>query len=226
MVEQEKTENYETIGRILSEAGFFLQARNETSTAEGGVITTAYENIISKNTEADEDVNKDDVSVYNGSTAVEVAEIDAESGRITLVDKTISEQLATTYHYSPVAVSFVKVTREDVQNRIRKKLSGMSGCSCAKTDEFKSSLRMITRLWSAGLLQTKDYGYNVDNEDTAKDGYRKINEAKSLLEELYNECAAECGQDDVRGGAAEVIGGSGGNLFGEFKGGRPHSEEF
>lgn len=226
MAEQEMPENYETIGRILSEAGFFLQARNETTTAEGGVITTAYENIISKNTEADEEVKTDDVAVYNGSESIEVKEIDAEAGRITLADESVSGTLATTYHYSPVAVSFVKVVREDVQNRIRKKLSGMSGCLCAKTDEFKSSLRMITRLWAAGLLQTKDYGYNVDNEDTAKDGYRKISEAKSLLDDLYNECAEECGQDDVNGGAADAIGGSGGNLFGEFRGHRPHSEEF
>lgn len=224
MSEQENT-HYETIGRILSEAGFFLLARNENVRVEKGIISTAYGNIISKKTDVDQDVNKDDVSVYISGDEFVVKEIDAENGRITLEDTEQTTQNAkVTYHYSPVMVSFAEVTREDVENRIRKKLSGMSGCECMKKADFKESLRMITRLWAAGLLQTKDYGYNVDSEETSKDGYRKINEAKSLLNELYDECAANCGQDDVNGGAAEVIGGDGGNLFGDFDHRRPRGD--
>ena len=225
MAEQE-TAHYETIGRILTEAGFFLLARNERVSVEGKLITTAYENIVSNNTEKDEDVDTDDVTVLANGETLEVSKIDATAGTIELANETTAQTVTVTYYHSPVAVNFVEVVREDVEERIKKKMSALSCWSTTDSTTIATRLRMVTRLWAAGLLQTKDYGYNADSEETSKDGYRKINEARSLLKELYEECAENCGQDDVNGSAADVIGGDGGDLFGKFNRHKPHSEVF
>ena len=78
-------------------------------------------------------------------------------------------------------------------------------------------MRMITRLWAAGLLLARDYGYNTDVELSSKDGYKKIEEAKSLLEDFYKEggaCGSNSeGQQETSGGSGAVIAGSDGDMF-------------
>jgi hypothetical protein len=54
-------------------------------------------------------------------------------------------------------------------------------------DEISTNLdavRWIVRLYSAGKLLIRDYGFNQDLENTSKDGYKKIAVAKAQLKEL------------------------------------------
>lgn len=61
---------------------------------------------------------------------------------------------------------------------------------------------------------SREYGYNTDNDEGAVDGYKKIEEAKSLLDELVKELiTVNEDQDDVNGGAGCVLARSEGDLF-------------
>lgn len=211
--------DYETILNILREAGFVLQVRNEVAEAEGATITTAYPNIIS-HTDDDAEVTANEISVFiNGSKAT-ISNLDAENGVITLAEAPQEGSIIkVSYYYSPVTLDFVKVVREDAECGIYQKMKGVDPCAPYE-EAVPYAIRMITRLWAAGLLLAREYGYNTDTELSSKDGYRKIEEAKSMLEELYKNGGA-CvdgarvtdGQLDIYGGSGNVLAKSDGDLF-------------
>lgn len=211
---------YETILNILREAGFVLQVRNEIANINGAVIVTAFPNLISSTADDAEADNSDVVVLVNGAKAT-IAELDAEEGLITLANAPQEgDTVAISYYYSPVTLDFVEVVREDAECGIYQKMKGVDPCAPYE-EAVPYAIRMSTRLWAAGLLLAREYGYNVDTELSSKDGYRKIEEAKSMLEELYKSGGA-CvdgakvtdGQLDVSGGSGSVLARSEGDLFG------------
>ena len=210
---------YETILNILREAGFVLQVRNEVANISGSTITTAFPNIIS-DTEDSAEASKASVKVYVNGTEVEISTIDAKNGVVTLESAPEEgSNVTVSYYYSPVTLDFVAITREDVECAIYQKMKGVDACAPYE-QSVPFAIRMITRLWAAGLLLAREYGYNTDSEQTSKDGYRKIQEAKSMLEDLYKNGGA-CvdgvrvtdSQIDIYGGSGNVLAESQGDLF-------------
>ena len=222
-----ESQHYEKLERILQEAGFLFTVRDEQCEVVGDRITVANPTLIAKKCEGDQiEATVEDVTVLNDGRETKVKEVDAEQGVIVLEQPLESNKTVSVfYRYSMIELDYLKVVRDDVEELIRAKLRNLNQCAKFKTTEVINKLRIITRLWSGGLLLSREYGYNTDSEQTSRDGYRKIQEAKTLLNELYEELFLECGQDDVNGGSGNVISGSSGSLFNEaFKTPRNISE--
>lgn len=211
-----ETSHLETLGHILSEAGFLFSARGEQCELVGNQITTANANIVPmKFGESDAEMTTSDVDVRINGEKVEVKEVDTEQGLIELSDAAkIGGEVRVSYKYSGVELEYVKTTRDDVENLVQSKLRTLGNCQRLKEDGVLRQLRAIVRLWAGGLLLSREYGYNTDTEQTSKDGYRKIEEARTLLQELYDNLQLNCGSDDTNGGSGSVITASEGDLFG------------
>lgn len=209
------SQHYESILRILQEAGFLFSVRDENAEVVNGNITIANPNLVAKNCEGDKiEATADDVAVYYNGEKLGVKEVRAEEGVIVLEDcPEDTQNVSVFYKYTNVELDFVKVVRDDVENAIKTKLQSLGSCSRLKSTEIVNQLRMITRFWAAGSLLAREYGYNTDSEQTSKDGYRKMQEAKEMLDGLYNELLLTCGNSDVNGGADNVISDSEGSLF-------------
>lgn len=206
---------YETTLNILREAGFILRAKDEAAQVSGSVITTAFSPLISA-TDSTAVATTGDIVVTVDGTTVEISEIDTESGWITLAEAPADGSVVlVSYYYSPVSPDYVEIVRDDVECSINAKMRGVDACAPYTADNLPYCVRMITRLWTAGLLLAREYGYNTDTEQSSKDGYKKIEEAKSLLEDLYNNGGAcgSSGQDENTGGLGAIRATSRGSLF-------------
>lgn len=204
--------NYETVGNILREAGFLFLARREECEIDGDTIIVNNSNIVPKNcVEEDGDVTNGDVVVVCNGEKLKVKEVDPLEGVITLEEPPVRETSAkVSYRYSTVEIDYAKKARDDVQELIDAKLLQLGN----RITGAQGKLRLITRLWAGGLLLSREYGYNTDNDEGAVDGYKKIEEAKSLLDELIKELMTiNEDQDDVNGGAGCVLARSEGDLF-------------
>lgn len=211
---------YESTLNILREAGFILQVRNEHADINGAVVRTAFPNIVSATSDY-ANASADDITVLVDGVKADIADLDCKKGIITLETAPQEGAIVTIdYYYSPVSLDFVDVVREDAECAIYQKMKGVDPCAPYE-GSVPFVIRMITRLWAAGLLLAREYGYTSDTELSSKDGYRKIEEAKSMLEELYKNGGA-CvdgakvtdGQLDVSGGSGSVLAASDGDLFG------------
>ena len=177
---------YETNLNILREAGFVLRVVDECVEVNDRAIRTAFANYISP-TAGDAVATVNDVIVTVNGTAVEASTIDATSGVITLTSAPAEgATVKVSYYYSPVTLEYVDTVRQDAQCAINTKMRKVDSCAPYTTENVPHLIRMITRLWAGGLLLARDYGFNQDVEQTSKDGYYKIKEAKSLLDEFYN----------------------------------------
>lgn len=214
----ETTPIYETTLNILREAGFVLRVVNErVAEVNNKVIRTAFANYLNV-TNGDAVATVADVAVTVNGTAVEVSAINATDGSITLASTPAEgATIEVSYYYSPITLDYVGTVRQDAQCAINSKMRLVDPCSPYAEGKVPYCVRMITRLWAAGLLLARDYGYNTDVELSSKDGYKKIEEAKSLLEDFYKEggaCGSNSeGQQETSGGSGAVIAGSDGDMF-------------
>ena len=210
---------YETTLNILREAGFVLRVVDESANVNGATIKTAFANYLSIDaTDGTAVATTSDVSVTVNGVAVEVDAIDAAAGTITL--ETAPDDNATilvSYYYSPIALDYVEVVREDAQCAINSKMKKIDPCAPYTNENAPHCVRMMTRLWAGGLLLARDYGYNQDIELTSKDGYKKIEEAKKLLDEFYEEggsCSSGGAEEtETSGGTGAITVGCEGNMF-------------
>ncbi len=208
---------FETTLNILREAGFVLQVRNEIAEINGVALTTAYPNIISNSVDTAV-ADTASVEVLVNGVAAEVSAINAKAGRIELTTApTPTDSVVVSYYYSPIDIDYVNTNRDDVECMIVEKMRGVDSCVPYEA-AVPNCIRMITRIWTAGMLLAKDYGYNTDTENTSKDGYKKMEYAKSLLDEYYKNGGACKGMLnsanlDVYGGSGDILSKSCGNLF-------------
>lgn len=208
---------YETTLNILREAGFVQEQTDENVVADGAVIHLAHGNLISP-TKDNAVATADDILVLVDGVSVTVSGIEPVKGVITLAAAPAKgASISVKYYYAPIAVDFVKICRQDVQCAINTKMRGVDPCAPYTTENLPYCVRLITRLWAAGLIMAKAYGYVTDDALEAKDGYKKIEEAKSLLEDLYSiggACEGDGdGQLDNHGGTGAVKAEDDGDLF-------------
>ena len=195
---------YTTIVDVLKEAGFYHIQQNEhlSGAADGAnnKFITAYKPLY----------NSDAVVVTVNDAVVDVVDIDETKGIITLSASPASEStVLAEYYYSAVDPDFTRKCITSAQSYIDRFMRGYDPC-CPygiKGRCIPSVIEQICRLYAAGLLLIRDYGYNVDTELTSKDGYKKIELAKEILAE-FRSSGGLCGDSDSSEGINGAIGSS------------------
>lgn len=170
-------EKIESVQAILEEAGLYHRRSAQVVADENGIIVLEDSPLADRN--YNDIVDFEDVLVRDGGEKLEVDDVDVENGIIKLAKPLNSdEHVWVNYAYSSVSASFVEKVRGEVLAEVRRVLSE------AEIERNLDSVRWIVRLYSAGKLLIRDYGFNQDLENTSKDGYKKIDLAKSQLNEL------------------------------------------
>jgi hypothetical protein len=170
-------EKIESVQAILEEAGLYHRRGTQVIADENGIITLEDSPLADRN--YNDIVDFEDVLVRDGGEKLEVVDVDVENGIIKLAKPLNGDDhLWVNYAYSSVSASFVEKVRGEVLAEVRRVLSE------AEIERNLDSVRWIVRLYSAGKLLIRDYGFNQDLENTSKDGYKKIDLAKSQLNEL------------------------------------------
>lgn len=168
--------HYETIQAILEEAGLSHRQLIDGVISENGVIQLRDFPLADRN--YDDSIDTDDVVVMNGGEVLPIENVDAVNGVITLREKSSRENLRILYNYSNISPEFVVKVRAEVIAEIERFLGG----AIESVDE--DILRYIVRIYCAGKLLVREYGYTQGTEETGKDGYKRIALAKKELLEL------------------------------------------
>lgn len=187
------TIHFETITNIRKDAGLF---RAVESTSGGGRKTITGEvngtnvdfyvpdvPIVDENN--DDVVDKADVKAYVDGVQATIAEINAESGKITLETAPPENAvLVIRYVTSPATDSYITKMRDNVENWLvgyAKKYYDTTKALAGGL--FPDEWANITRIRTAGYIQIQEWGTNVDTDGTSKDGYKKLEQSKSDLDD-------------------------------------------
>lgn len=135
-------------------------------------------------------VSAGDAILYVDDVPVTISSIDAATGRIRAnVAPAIGTTVKATYDFSSISDTRVTAVRLEAITWLKRNLEGVIDYSVWETGVageaggVPEDLRMITRLFAAGLIMIRSYGENVDNELVSKNGYKKLAEAKKLMAE-------------------------------------------
>nr|DAF62730.1 MAG TPA: hypothetical protein [Myoviridae sp. ctMnh10] len=168
---------FESVQAILEEAGLIHRQQNISAEIQGNHI------ILNDGIIADSNYNDlvdfEDVTVFCGGEKMEVSNIDAENGVIELANNSKSGEIANvSYNYSNVRQALVEKIRGEVLAEIRKVLA------VSTIEQNRDIVGYIVRIYAAGKLLVREYGFNQEITDTSKDGYRKIELAKAEIKAL------------------------------------------
>ena len=169
--------NFESVQAILEEAGLIHRQQNINVEIQGSRI------ILNDGIIADSNYNDlvdfEDVTVFCGGEKMEVLNIDAENGVIELANNSKNGEIANvSYNYSNVRQALVEKIRGEVLAEIRKVLA------ISTIEQNRDIVGYIVRIYAAGKLLVREYGFNQEMADTSKDGYRKIDLAKAEIKAL------------------------------------------
>lgn len=169
--------NFESVQAILEEAGLIHRQQNISAEIQGNHI------ILNDGIIADSNYNDlvdfEDVTVFCGGEKMEVSNIDAENGVIELANNSKNGEIANvSYNYSNVRQALVEKIRGEVLAEIRKALA------ISTIEQNRDIVGYIVRIYAAGKLLVREYGFNQEITDTSKDGYRKIELAKAEIKAL------------------------------------------
>ena len=169
--------NFESVQAILEEAGLIHRQQNISAEIQGNHI------ILNDGIIADSNYNDlvdfEDVTVFCGGEKMEVLNIDAENGVIELANNSKNGEIANvSYNYSNVRQALVEKIRGEVLAEVRKVLA------ISTIEQNRDIVGYIVRIYAAGKLLVREYGFNQEIADTSKDGYRKIELAKAEIKAL------------------------------------------
>lgn len=176
---------YESLQAILEEAGMSHQqlAEKPYGSVDGTnrIFTTPHKPLSDRNYDDVVDIN--DVFVLVNGAPATVESIDAINGVITLVNAPAADvEVLVDYRYSPIPLSVADTRRREAQDYINQNMKRVDPCA-PYTGAFNpgngqtlidNTIRTMVRLYAAGLLLVRDYGFNQDTELTSKDGYKKL----------------------------------------------------
>lgn len=169
--------NFESVQAILEEAGLIHRQQNISAEIQGNHI------ILNDGIIADSNYNDlvdfEDVAVFCSGEKIEVLNIDAENGIIELANNSKNGEIANvSYNYSNIRQALVEKIRGEVLAEIRKALA------VSTVEQNRDIVGYIVRIYAAGKLLVREYGFNQEITDTSKDGYRKIELAKAEIKAL------------------------------------------
>lgn len=151
-----------------------------------------------------------DVIVYDDEVAVSVSAVNAITGAITLTAAPVAASaMLVNYAYSVLSDIKVHKYRAEAIDYVHRKINGIIDFGAWQGADVPPLVHTVVRLFAGGLILVRDQGFNTDTEDSSKDGYKKIQSAKSLLQDYLDEIS------DAAGSTSRVstVGVSDGNIF-------------
>lgn len=194
-LERNSMEKYETLQNILEQAGLRQREKIELSGISGNALQIDTRGITDSNN--DDILDSNDIRVIVDGADTIVSEV-SEDGKIVLAKPVDQNNLIKiTFYSSPIRLGWVSKVRSEVVAE----LVPLNICdSVLKDNKYKPKITQIIRLWAAGMLLIKEYGFNEDVAGTSKDGYKLIEMAKEKASELKKLCNQSCvtfnGKDD------------------------------
>lgn len=166
---------YVTRQAVLEEAGLSQRAVQESpalGVADGtNTIFTTRKAPLS-DTAYDDAVDNSDVVAYVNGSAVPVKGVNADTGAITLVSAPANgATVLLTYRFQSVTDANVDDVICEAQDLID---TTMASVDQVPYETVPATVKKICRVYAAGLLLTRDYGFSSDTADTSKDGYKKL----------------------------------------------------
>jgi len=196
--------NYSALQDIREEAGH--QNLNKTEIPTGVVdgtnkiFTVGRTYIVDRNYNDEIDVGSvnGDVIVYDDGIAVIVEAVDATTGVITLASAPVaSSKILITYAHSLLSDIAVGKFRDKAIDFVHKKISGIINFGEWTDDNDETGVphivQTVVQIYAAGLILIRDHGLNVDTDNTSKDGYKKISQAKSMLDGYIGDISSATG---------------------------------
>lgn len=149
---------------------------------------TNYKPLVDRDYDGDVDVS--DVVLYVNGSAVSVAAINAATGLIRASVAPASGTVTADYAHSPVKDAYLTQVQEETENWIDRALGNYTTVPFT-TSNIPKIVRQAARLYAAGILLIRDYGFNSNTEDWSKVGWSKIKLAKQLLTDYIGYYLAE-----------------------------------
>lgn len=151
-----------------------------------------------------------DVVVYVNDSAVSVASIDGNTGKVELTDAPANgATVLGTYYHSSINDTKVGKYRKEAISYVQRKINGIIDFGAWTDATIPPIVQTVVRIYAAGLILIRDQGLNADTENTSKDGYKRLSTARSLLQEYIDESV----DDSTSGSKASVSARSDGNIF-------------
>lgn len=193
--------HYSSRYSIRKEAG--LQHRKSAEAPSGLVDGSNRDFYVSKkyvvDRNGDDIFDAADVVAYVNGSAVAVEGVNAETGLIKLAVAPTSGQIVTVdYQFSQAADADIDEVRAETEDWLTRSVKGyvdVTVFSNTPTVNYPKLFSTIVKLYAAALLLIRDYGSGADTDLTSKDGYKKLQLAKSMLSDWVAEITAD-GPDD------------------------------
>lgn len=172
---------YDTLQAILEEAGLqhVVLAEEPYGAVNGSnkVFVTHQKPLADAN--YSDSITPADVTVYVNDTPVKVVGVDEQTGAITLqTAPPDGATIAIDYRYAAFSLQAANAVREEAQDWI----DGVMGdTDTVPYDPVPPTIRKVCRVYAAGMLATREFGYNADDDNTSKDGDMKIKRAERWL---------------------------------------------
>lgn len=208
--------DYSSLQDIREEAGH--QHLNKLEALSGLVNGSNTDYYVKRTYIVDSDYNDSlnvnttsgDVIVYVDDTAVNVSAIDPNTGKVSLTNAPANGAtvLGTYYHSSINDVKVGKYRKEAI-SYVQRKINGIINFGAWTDIDVPPIVQTVVRIYAAGLILIRDQGLNTDNENTSKDGYKRLSTAKSLLTEYLDEVSDASGSST----RVTVSSRSDGNIF-------------
>lgn len=208
--------HYATRYAIRKEAG--LQHRKSAEAPSGIVNGSNRDFFVSKkyvvDRNGDDVFDATDVVAYVDGSAVPVEGVNAESGLVKLVTAPTNGQVVTVdYQFSQASDADIDEVRRETEDWLTRSIKGYIDATVfANTPKvnYPMIFSTIVKLYAAALLLIRDYGSGADTDLTSKDGYKKLQLAKSMLSDWVAE-VSDAGSTGTAAPRARVK--TDGNIF-------------
>lgn len=188
--------SYASVQSIRESAGLLSKAENETPAGSANgtnkVFTTKRRPIVDSNN--DDEVTIEDVSLFVNGASVPVASIDKDTGTVNAVTAPVNGAKVTIdYHFSPISDEYVEGKQEEADDWVDTKIrtAGILPAPNLPLEPIPGVISTIAELYAAGIILTRDQGSRYDGEQTSRDGFSKIKQARELMEDFLDGLRAE-----------------------------------
>lgn len=210
--------HYATRYAIRKEAG--LQHRKSAEAPSGIVNGSNRDFYVSKkyvvDRNGDDVFDATDVVAYVNGSAVTVEGVNAESGLVKLAVAPTNGQVVTVdYQFSQASDADIDEVRAETEDWLTRGVKGYIDVTVfanTPTVNYPKLFSTIVKLYAAALLLIRDYGSGADTDLTSKDGYKKLQLAKTMLSDWVAEIT-DAGSDDPSSRAPRVRQKNDGTIF-------------
>lgn len=202
--------SYAGIQSIREGAG--LQFRKEKETP-AGVVDGTNKTFTAKrapfvDTDKDDQVSDDDVTVYVGGVPVQVEEVQPVSGTVVLaVAPAAGQKVTIDYSFSTKSDDFIGGKQDEADDWINRQLKpyAQKGWIKLPLNEVPGLIATIAEQYAAGLILTGDTNARTDASKTARDGTAKIKLARELLADYIQSLVTDNQVSNADGGGSVSV---------------------